>query len=278
MDAPIITITTDFGTHDPYVAEMKGVILQINHHATIVDISHEVEPQRVAQGAFLLGSAYPYFPSNAIYVAVVDPGVGTLRRAVLLVAPQGLFVAPDNGVLTYAVRETAEYRGSGHGRRFLQPVEVPVPAGFSAYALSNPDLWRHPVSDTFHGRDIFAPVAAHLSLGVSPEEVGDSLRSLVCLSIPHPRWEGNALRGHVIHVDRFGNLVTTVEGGSLPQRGVEVRLKSHRIAGLSRSYAEGPELLAIIGSHGTLEIAVRNGSAAQELGADVGDVVVVEVS
>ena len=273
MAVPIITITTDFGTSDPYVAEMKGVILQINPQATIVDISHEVEAQSVVQGAFVMGSAFPYFPLGTVNVAVIDPGVGTSRRALLLVTPQGRFVGPDNGVLTYAVRDTPEYRRTSRNGLFLDASEVPVPTGCAAYAISNQDLWRHPVSDTFHGRDIFAPVAAHLSLGISSEQVGEPVRSLVCLNIPHPQWEGDALRGHVIHVDRFGNLVTTIDGGALPERGIEVR--GHLIAGLSRSYADAPEVLAVIGSHGNLEIAVRNGNAARELGAAVGDEVVV---
>ncbi|MBF8268048.1 MAG: hypothetical protein HW388_1556 [Dehalococcoidia bacterium] len=154
-------------------------------------------------------------------------------------------------------------------------MEVAVPSECAAYRLSNRSLWRNPVSDTFHGRDVFAPVAAHLSLGTPPEEVGEPLPSLVCLCIPHPQRAGNTLTGHVIHVDRFGNLVTTVEGKALPQGRVEVQVRGYRIPGVSRSYAGGPAMLSIVGSHGNLEVAARNGSAASELGADVGDQVVV---
>ena len=250
MGSPLITLTTDFGTQDSYVAEMKGVMLQLNPQATIVDISHHVGPQRVAQGAFVLGTAYRSFPRETIHLAVVDPGVGTFRRAVLLVTAEG---------------------------RFLDQMEIAVPAGCAAYGVSNPGLWRNTVSDTFHGRDTFAPVAAHLSLGTPPEEVGEPLESMTCLYIPHPQMEGNTIAGHVIHLDGFGNLITTIGGKSLPHDRVEVRLGGHRISGVSRSYAEGEDVLSIIGSHGNLEIAVRNGSAEREMNATVGDQVVVEL-
>jgi S-adenosylmethionine hydrolase len=225
----------------------------------------------VIQGAFVLGYAYRYFPIDTIHVAVVDPGVGTSRRAVLLVTQGGRFLAPDNGLLTYVLRDSHEYRSSSEDRRFLEPIEVALPVGFAAYHLSNQDLWRDPISDTFHGRDVFAPVAAHLSLGAAPEEVGEPVRSLACLCIPHPERHGDALTGHVIHVDGFGNLITTVEGQALAQNGVEVLLNGRRIHGLSRSYEEGADLLAIVGSHGYLEIAVRDGNAARELNAVAGD-------
>jgi S-adenosylmethionine hydrolase len=273
----LITLTTDFGPLDSYVAEMKGVMLQLNPQATIVDISHHIGPQRVAQGAFVLGAAYPSFPKDTIHLAVVDPDVGTSRRAVLLVTPEGRFLAPDSGVLTYAVRESPEYIATAGRPSFLGPMEVAIPAGCAAYSVSNPSLWRNPVSYTFHGRDVFAPVAAHLSLGTPPEEVGEPLHSLACLYIPHSQREGNTITGHIIHVDGFGNLITTIEGKSLPEDMVEVRLGGHRIPGVSRSYAEGPGLLTVVGSHGNLEIAARNGSAARELDTDVGSEVVVEL-
>ncbi|MQF48662.1 SAM-dependent chlorinase/fluorinase [SAR202 cluster bacterium AC-647-N09_OGT_505m] len=273
----MITLTTDFGTRDSYVAEMKGMILQINPQATIVDISHHIDSQSVIHGAFVLGSTYHYFPRDTIHVAVVDPGVGTSRRAVLMVTPKGSFLAPDNGVLTYVLRGSPGYLTTSQDQPFLEPMEVAIPSGYSAYQLSNHALWKSPISDTFHGRDVFAPVAAHLSLGVAPEEVGEPLHSLVCLCIPNPRWQNNTLTGHIIHVDGFGNLITTIEGQTLAQNRVDVLLGGHRIQGVSRSYVEGADLLAIIGSHGNLEIAVRDGSAARELSANVGEEVVVEL-
>ena len=272
----MITLTTDFGTQDSYVAEMKGVVLQLDPRATIVDISHHIDPQRVVQGAFVLGSAYHSFPKDTIHVAVVDPGVGTSRRAILLVTPEGWFLAPDNGLLTYALRDSPEYRAVAQGRQFLEPMDVAIPSDCAAYNLSNKSLWKTPVSDTFHGRDIFASVAAHLSLGTAPEEVGEPLNSMTCLCIPYSRQEGNTLVGNIVHVDGFGNLITTIEGRELTQNRVEVLLKGRIIQGVSRSYAEGAGLLGIVGSHGNLEIAVKDGSAARELNAEVGDEVVVE--
>ncbi len=271
----MITLLTDFGTRDSYVAEMKAVILRLNPQATIVDVTHEVEPQAVAEGAVVLGRAFRVFTPDAVHVAVVDPGVGTERRAILLVTPEGQFLAPDNGLLTYAVREAPEYEEAIAGSGFLQAVSMPVPAGCAVYRLSNETLWRKPVSDTFHGRDVFAPLAAHLSLGLPPADVGESVESLTCLSIPHPRRRGDEIWGHVVHVDRFGNLVTTIGGEPVAGRDVEVTVGGSHIRGISRSYAEGGELLAIIGSGGSLEIAVRDGSAADALCVGVGELVVV---
>ena len=263
---PIITLTTDFGVRDPYVGVMKGVILGINPRATIVDVSHEVEPQAIAQGAFIIGSSHRFFPSGSIHVVVVDPGVGTSRRAVLLVTPTARFLGPDNGVFTHVAR--AGY-ADGEG---LAP-------GYEAYELSNRGLWLGPPSDTFHGRDVFAPVAAHLSLGVPDREVGPRLSRLTLLPQATPAWDGPVLEGSVVHVDRYGNLITDIPGSLL--RGVEglvFRVRGRRIHGLSRSYSEAGSLLAIVGSNATLEVAVRNGSAAEALGAGVGDPVRAEAS
>ena len=273
----MITLTTDFGVRDPYVAEMKAVILRINPNASLVDISHHIAPQNALEGAFVLGSAYRFFPPDAIHAAVVDPGVGTSRRAIALVTPEGRFLAPDNGLLTYAVRDSAGYDAAIRGRGFAEPVDVPVPAGCVAYELSNESIRLSPLSDTFHGRDVFAPAAARLSLGLPPEALGGRLESITCLCIPHPEARGNSLVGCIIHVDGYGNLISTVDGEALRQREVETLVKGRRIRGISRSYQEGPDILAIVGSHGNLEIAVRNGSAARELGAVVGDEVVVEL-
>ena len=271
----MITLLTDFGTRDSYGAEMKAVILGLSPHATILDVTHEVAPQNVAEGAVVLGRAFPVFPADSVHVAVVDPGVGTARNALLLVTPDGRFLGPDNGLLTYAVRESQEYEEAIAGAGFLQVVEVPVPAGCAAYRLSNEAMWRKPVSDTFHGRDVFAPVAAHLSLGLPPSEAGDPVASLTCLAIPHPRRRDGEIAGHVVHVDRFGNLVTTIDGDAVAGREVEVTVGGSRIRGISRSYAEGGELLVVVGSGGSLEIAVRDGSAARSLGVGVGEPVVV---
>ncbi len=249
----IITLTTDFGMDDAYVATMKGVILSINPRVTIVDICHTIKPQNIAQAAFVLSTTYHYFPEGTIHVVVVDPGVGTERRAVLLITPLAFFLAPDNGVLSYIIEETP-------------------PEDLQAIALSNPHFWLFPVSDTFHGRDIFAPVAAHLSLGTPPQDFGDHIDTLFTFPMPRPKMgEDAVLIGHILHIDRFGNLITDIRREDLPKGNLFIDVAGHFIEGLSPSYAEEEDLLAIIGSSGRLEISLKNGNAAALLRAKVDD-------
>ena len=268
MGSSIITLTTDFGTADPYAGVMKGVILGINPGATIVDITHEVQPQSILEGAFAIGSSHRFFPSGTVHVVVVDPGVGTSRDALLLATPSAFFLAPDNGVLSRVVGEGFPDEPD------VSEDRVPLPADYSAYRLTNSEFWLHPVSSTFHGRDVFAPVAGHLSLGVPVDQLGEAVQSLAWLPSPRPAWDGGGIVGRVVHVDRFGNLVTDIPASQLPQQGqVTIEVGGRQIQGLSRSYSEGGTLLAIIGSVDTLEVSVRNGSAAGQLGAKVGDAV-----
>jgi S-adenosylmethionine hydrolase len=264
----IITLTTDFGLHDTYVAAMKGVILNLNPRATIVDICHTIEPQNITQAAFALSTAWRYFPKGTIHVVVVDPGVGSERRAIILKVPEAFFVAPDNGVLSYVTKATSPKRSSPGVE------QAKLPSGFEAIVLTNPRFWHHPVSSTFHGRDIFAPVAAHLSLGVPLAKFGEAITSVVTSPISRPQRRRNgALIGHIIHIDHFGNLITDIRREDFTSDQVYVEVCGQRIAGLSPSYIEGNELLAILGNSGNLEIAMRNDSAAKALGAKVGDVV-----
>lgn len=273
----IITLTTDFGLSDTYVAAMKGVVLGINSQAVLVDVCHTVQPQNVLQAAFLLGTVCGYFPPQTVHVIVVDPGVGTSRRALLLVTPQGQFLAPDNGVLSWVLPDQEGHASWLRAGVRQPPVrEVAVPEGMAAYSLDRPQWWCHPVSGTFHGRDIFAPVAAHLSLGVPPEELGQRVPRITAFPIPRPeRPAPDRLVGHVLHVDSFGNLITDIREADLPQRALRFEIKGAAIKGLSAVYAEGGDLVAVIGSNGYLEIAARNGSAAGRLGAGIGDQVTV---
>ncbi len=266
----IITLTTDFGTSDHYVAQMKGVILGINPQATIVDISHSIAPQDILQGAGVIGEAHRSFPAGTIHVVVVDPGVGTGRRPILLSAPSAHFVGPDNGVLSHILSE-----GFGDSPQ-LSP-QIPedgtaaLPNGFRGFHLNNPDFWRGQVSRTFHGRDIFAPVAAHLSLGVLPANLGSELARMVYMPPPSPYEDGGFLVGVVTSIDHYGNLITNVPAKLVASHDrIEVQVKGRTIHGLSQSYQEAEHLLAIIGSGGYLEIAVKNGSAAETLAAQVG--------
>ena len=249
-----IALMTDFGMADGYVGTMHGVILGINPNATIVDLSHEIAPQDVRQAAYVLYTASPYFPKGTIFVVVVDPGVGSERRAIALRAAGAYFVAPDNGVLSYVVTH----------KRPGQIVE-----------LSNPDYWLTEVSATFHGRDIFSPVGAHLSRGVPLENLGRPLDQIVSFSIPQPMVGADgSIEGHVLHIDRFGNVITDVRKELLTSdHAWAVAVGGRRVEGIRRTYAtvERGALVALIGSEGHLEVAIRDGSAGEELNLRVGD-------
>jgi len=272
MAKPVITLTTDFGLEDPYVAAMKGVILATNPEATIVDISHAVRPQAIEQGAFLLASAWPYFPNGSLHVGVVDPGVGTERRALAVRTPAATFVGPDNGLLSPALPDEVREAAWGHD----QPVPVRLPAGYRAVSLTNEAYLRQPVSSTFHGRDIFAPVAGHISRGVRLEELGPPVEEMLALAPFRARRQPDgSLRGRVIHIDVFGNLVTDVRCEDLPAERSTVEVAGQRIVGLSPTYQEGAEIVAVVGSSGYLEIAAPRASAAELLGAALGIPVLV---
>lgn len=261
----IITLTTDFGIDDAYVAAMKGVILGINPGATIVDISHSIEPQNIRQGAFVFSTAYPFFPQDAVHLVVVDPGVGGPRRAIILETDNAIFVAPDNGVLSYVVQASTRKRISG-------ATLMRLPPGLQAFEITNPKYWRHPVSPTFHGRDIFAAVAAHTSLGKPLEDLGRAIASVNVFPLPRPETDADGnLAGHILHIDHFGNLVTDVTRQDLPSGGFSVEVAGHKIGSLSQSYDQAEGLLALIGSGGQLEIALKGGSAARLLGSRIGD-------
>lgn len=271
----IITLTTDFGTADGYVAAMKGVILGINPDATVVDLTHEIRPQDIYQGAFVFGSTFEAFPPDTIHVVVVDPGVGSARRPIAVSTRSATFVAPDNGVLSWALRasEATEWP--------VQPRDLQLLRSVRAVVLDNPTYWRPRVSTTFHGRDIFAPVAAHLSRGVPLAELGSSTRTLCLFPVPRARLIAPGhLQGHVIHVDRFGNLITDITDADLdcftaPTVRVGNVVMPRIVTHYATEAAATPKVLPLIGSSGFLELAVAHGSAAATLGLDVGAVVTV---
>ena len=270
MAGGVLTLLTDFGASDAYVAAVKGVVLGINPDVTIVDITHDVAPQDVRAAAFLLATAAPYFPRGTVHVAVVDPGVGTERRPLLVLTPDAAYVGPDNGIFSSVLGLHVPFGDDGPASG-----DAPLPPGVRAFHLTNPRYWREPVSRTFHGRDVFGPVAAHLTLGVRPEQLGEPVEPIRRLALPTLRREAGGLVGSVVHVDRFGNLVTNI-----PEADVDglrtVSIAGRTIVGLSETYASGGDaLIALVGSHGTLEIAVRDGSAAAALGVGAGERVVV---
>jgi S-adenosylmethionine hydrolase len=261
----IITLTTDFGLTDSYAAEMKGVILSINPDARIVDICHTVKPQNISQAAFVLHTAYRSFPERTIHIAVVDPGVGSQRRAVLLRTPFADFIAPDNGILSYIIQEVAEKPVTGNSMKLR--------LGASAISLTKTKYWRKQVSATFHGRDIFAPIAAHLSLGKLPEEFGKQINTLVTMPLLYPHKTPGRITGHIVHIDNFGNLITNIGDGDLPKKedDIAISVGGKWIHGISRTYQDNEGLLALIGSHRYLEISLKNGSASDFLGVGTGD-------
>ena len=265
----IITLTTDFGLTDAYVAAMKGVILSINPEAKLVDICHTIKPQNIPQAAFILGAAYQFFPQKTIHVVVVDPGVGTKRRAIILRTPSADFVAPDNGVLSYIIQQSSAKPTEGDTNRQRE-----LPPEVEAITITKPQFWRSPVSLTFHGRDIFAPVAARLSLGFPLTDFGETISSVMVLPLPQPyRAPDGSLVGHILHIDSFGNLITNIKTADLPQTNqtVTIEVGNQLISGLSRTYGEGEKLLALIGSSGYLEVSLKGGNACAFLNAEVGD-------
>lgn len=249
-EPPIITLTSDFGS-GPHAAVMKGVILGICPRAQLVDVSHAVPPQDVAAGAAVLEEAWPAFPAGTVHLAVVDPGVGTDRRPLALAAGGHFFVGPDNGLFTPALAADPAAR---------------------VHEITNRTLMRRPVSATFHGRDVFAPVAARLAVGLRLEEVGPAAESPVLLERAAPREEGGALLGRVSAVDPFGNLVCDLERARvevfLAGRPAVVEAAGLVFPGIRATYGEAPpgELLALYNSAGRLELAVNRGDLRRNLG------------
>jgi len=270
----IITLTTDFGLADAYVAAMKGVILNINPEAKLIDICHSIKPQDISQAAFILSTVYEFFPQRTIHLVVVDPGVGTERRAIIMRTPSADFVAPDNGVLSYVIQQSSAKPIAVNRQRIeLEP-------GLEAVSITKPQFWRSPVSSTFHGRDIFAPVAAHLSLGFPPIDFGEAISSLTMLPLPRPyQASDGTLVGRIIHIDNFGNLITSIKSNDLPQinQAITIEVGNQLISGLSRTYGEGKGLLALIGSSGYLEVSLKGGDASAFLAAEIGNEIKIRV-
>ena len=252
MTNPIITLTTDYGTNDHLVGVLKGVILKINPDAQIIDITHQVTPFDLLDAALSIASAYSYFPPRSIHVVIVDPGVGTERRPILVSGQNHYFIAPDNGVLSgiYEKEHPVVVRHITSEHYFLQPV-----------------------SKTFHGRDVFAPVAAWLSKNWQPASMGEEISDFKRFAMPKPKEADGLLKGVVLKVDAFGNLITNFRVDDLPANAVEkgeVRLQigSHPVTKFVPTFAQGAagEAVAYIGSSGFLEVAMNKGSAARTLG------------
>ena len=263
MARPIVTLTTDYGNSDHLVGVMKGVILAINPEADIVDITHNVIPFDLLDGAMAIGLAYKYFPPKAIHLVVVDPGVGTPRRPILVRGDNHFFVAPDNGVLSIVYEKQAM---------------------LTAWHITAEHYFTQPVSNTFHGRDIFAPVAAWLSKAYQFNAFGEEITDIVKLGIPKPKAEGTAIKGVVLKVDNFGNLITNITAEDAPvlvaaDGKFKIRVGKGEVARVITSFAAGAsgEMFGIIGSSGSLEICTNKGNAARVLGIGRGAEVSVEL-
>jgi hypothetical protein len=279
---PIVTLLTDFGEDDGYVGAMKGVILGIAPYARLVDITHQVAPQNIQQAASILSSVYKYYPAHTVHLVVVDPGVGSARRPIMLDTPAGRFVAPDNGVLTY-IREQTD--------------------SWTAYILDRPEYWLPHPSHTFHGRDIFSPVVGHLATGVAPEKLGTRIESITRIQTPKLKIAPRTIQGEVVRIDHFGNALTNIRGlrwvgdddtiEFLPPDVTDppaspIRFKAgstrvtfswHALDGIKQTYGQVPvgQGLALIGSAGELEISVNQGRAQEKLSLREGDPVTLSI-
>ena len=238
----IITLTTDFGMDDHYVGSMKGVILGINNEAILTDITHDLAKYDIFKAAFTVQNFYKFFPNNSIHVVVVDPGVGSSRKPILIQSEYGIFIGPDNGVFSF-VLEASE--------------------NANVYEIINSEYMLDNISNTFHGRDIFAPVAAHISLGVDIASIGEKVNTPVLLEIDKAIVKGNEIVGDIIYTDSFGNLITNITADML-QNLKEIRIDNFVIDTVASSYQdiEKGKLIAIIGSSGFLELSVNQGSAS----------------
>lgn len=263
MSRPIITLTTDYGTSDHLVGVLKGVILSINPEVNIVDITHRVLAHDVLDGALTIGQAYKFFPPKTIHLVVVDPGVGTPRRPILVAGDQHYFVAPDNGVLSSIYDQTE---------------------ALYVWNITSEHYFRNPVSNTFHGRDIFAPVAAWLSKSWQTSSFGEPITDFVRFAIPKPKAAENSVKGAVLRIDHFGNLITNITAEDVPaliaaDGKFTIRVGNGQVAKVVQTFAQGTqgEAVGIIGSSGFLEISVNKGNAARTLAAARGAEVTVEL-
>jgi S-adenosylmethionine hydrolase len=264
VPSPIVTLTTDYGTSDHLVGTLKGVLLSIHPEIQIVDICHSVAPYDVLDGALCIGAAYKYFPARTVHMVVVDPGVGTARRPILVSANNQYFIAPDNGVLSMVYER-----------------ESPV----AVRHITSEHYFQRPVSETFHGRDIFAPVAAWLTKNWQGEAFGEIIEDHVRFALPRPKTQDSAMRGVVLKVDHFGNLMTNFTLEDLPeakrqQGAISMTIGGKPVKQMVANFAAGPagEAVALVGSSGFIEIAVNKGNAARALAVNRGAEVILQIA
>jgi len=257
--SPLITLITDFGLEDVYVGVMKGVILGINPNCRIIDITHSISPHDIYGAMFAIQSSYKYFPSGTIHLIVVDPGVGTNRRVIVVKTEKYYFVCPDNGLISMIINEEGPHK---------------------IYEVTNKEIFLKKISYTFQGRDIFAPVASYLSVGMHPEKMGREINDPVIIKLPKPSVKDDKIYGEVIHIDRFGNLITNIpETLFKPEKALKITIGKYLVDRFVRTYQEAPpdKLVALIGSTNTVEISKKEKNTAQELNLKKGEKVTIEL-
>ena len=257
--AAFIALLTDFGTKDSYTGIVKGVLFSLNPDLKVIDLTHEIRPQDINQGAFILGTSYKFLPTGTIIIAVVDPGVGTERRGLILEAGEYTFVAPDNGLLTFP---------------------MVYEKGWRCFEIKNSDYFLHPISTTFHARDVFAPVAAHIAAGEPIENFGPLVHDPILIKMVEPVLLEKEIKGQIIYIDRFGNLITNIPGDWLRHKRVSsVKIKDH-VLPFVKTYNDVPpgKGAALVGSSGLLEIAVNKGNASHFFNVNIGEGVLVQVT
>ena len=276
---PLISFVSDFGQGDAYVGTVRAVMLAICPQARIVDLTHAIRPQSTLHAVLQTQQAWPFFPEGAVHLAVIDPGVGTTRRAIALSGPRGFAVGPDNGVLSAFLPGEARARaqplaGAATGDPFPLASLAPLPAGFVAREILNQDVIRSTPSATFHGRDIFGPAAAHLAAGFPFAALGPRCATILAFPPIRASLVDGRVTGVVLDIDRFGNLITSVRRADLPAHASGVEIVGRRLP-LVHTYGEQADLCCLIGSGGYLEVALPNGNAAATLGAAIGATVQV---
>ena len=253
-----VTFLTDFGFGSGYISQMKGVISSFSSELNYIDICHQIPPHNIQAGAFILATTVPYMPKGSIHIGVVDPGVGTSRRGIVIVTNRHLFIGPDNGLLIPAAR---------------------LFGSFKVYGISNESLFQHPVSNTFHGRDIFSSVAGHIIKGISFDVIGNEIYDFVDLSFPNPVFIDNQIKAEVLYIDDFGNVITNIEGNRflpfiLDEELLTIKFGEQNISAQFKKtydFVSKEDVLITLGSHGYVEISVNQGKANNRLGLHIGD-------
>ena len=277
----MITLTTDFGLSSAYVALLKGAILSINPNTILIDVTHEIAMGDIASAAYIVGTLNGYFPDGTIHVAVVDPGVGSSRNSLVIDMGSQFFVGPDNGLashLYHAAEKVSIIQSSDDNIGFGS---TRTPEGWQVYTLNKPEYWNHPVSPTFHGRDVFGPVAAHISLGVHPSSMGNLTSELVVQKNSVPRKDGNTVSGNIIYIDSFGNIVSNItkEWIEGDRTTAKIHIGTLTVVGVDQYYSEkNDDFIGLINSAGYLELAYSGKSAADILHSQIGESFNLELS